>query len=92
MEQENTTEKTDIDKTVPETAPPGKNRFYIMVLTVIAGFVAVTAYMDGNRLYASIMTGNTIVRHITGRIRRHLVRPIVEPGIISGIPRLACIN
>ena len=60
MEQGNTTEKIITNKTVPQTASLGRNSFYVIALTIVAGFVEVTGYMDCENLYASIMTGNTV--------------------------------
>lgn len=45
---------------IPETDSPGRNVFYVIALTIVAGFVEVTGYMDCEGLYASIMTGNTV--------------------------------
>lgn len=42
------------------TTTLAKNCFRIISLTAISGFVEVTAFMDCDRLYASIMTGNTV--------------------------------
>ncbi len=47
-------------QSIPETDAPGRNIFYVIALTVVAGFVEVTGYMDCEGLYASIMTGNTV--------------------------------
>lgn len=60
MEDGNTTGKTFASIPVPETASLGRNSFYVITLTVVAGFVEVTGYMDCEHLYASIMTGNTV--------------------------------
>ncbi len=45
---------------IPETDSLGRNVFYVIALTIVAGFVEVTGYMDCEGLYASIMTGNTV--------------------------------
>lgn len=46
-------------QSIPETDSLGRNVFYVIALTVVAGFVEVTGYMDCEGLYASIMTGKT---------------------------------
>ena len=43
-----------------QTVSLGKNSFRVILLTTVSGFVEVTAFMDCDRLYASIMTGNTV--------------------------------
>lgn len=53
-------EKIKTKKAVPETTSLRKNIFYVLALTLVAGFVEVTAYMDCDKLYTSIMTGNTV--------------------------------
>lgn len=45
---------------IPQTDSLGRNIFYVVALTIVAGFVEVTGYMDCEGLYASIMTGNTV--------------------------------
>ncbi len=47
-------------QSIPETDSLGRNVFYVIALTVVAGFVEVTGYMDCEGLYASIITGNTV--------------------------------
>lgn len=47
-------------QSIPQTDSLGRNIFYVIALTIVAGFVEVTGYMDCEGLYASIMTGNTV--------------------------------
>lgn len=60
MEPEKTAENRLTYQSIPETDALGRNIFYVIGLTIVAGFVEVTGYMDCEGLYASIMTGNTV--------------------------------
>lgn len=60
MEEDTKTVRQTIYKSIPETGSTGRNIFYVIALTIVAGFVEVTGFMDCEGLYASIMTGNTV--------------------------------
>ena len=60
MEPEKKAENQTAYQSIPETDSPGRNVVYVIALTIVAGFVEVTGYMDCQGLYASIMTGNTV--------------------------------
>ena len=51
---------TDKLPSAGQTVSLGKNIFRVTLLTAVSGFVEVTAFMDCDQLYASIMTGNTV--------------------------------